>query len=73
MTRILTTSSFEVYHRDLQQEFVLRRISEIEDISKWIDMVSHSNIVTALEQFKWQGEKFQLVEKNNGGNMYQKI
>lgn len=64
-----------VWHRDFESEFVLRQIHEMEDISKWIDMVAHSNIVTAVDQFKCPDTslRFQLVEMNNGGNMYAKI
>lgn len=38
-------------------------------------MVAHSNIVTAVDQFRDHDTclNFQLVEMNNGGNMYSKI
>jgi hypothetical protein len=38
-------------------------------------MVAHSNIVTCVDQFKDLDTSlcFQLVEFNNGGNMYAKI
>jgi len=31
--------------------FILREINEKEDIEDWISLVSHSNIVTAIDQF----------------------
>ena len=48
---MITTTSFEVYHRDFEQMFILREINEKEDIEDWISLVSHSNIVTAIDQF----------------------
>lgn len=64
-----------MYHRDLNENFLLRQIHELENIEKWIDMVAHSNIVTAVDQFRDfdTSLNFQLVEMNNGGNMYAKI
>ena len=64
-----------VWHRDFEREFLLRQIHEEERIDRWIDMVCHSNIVTAVDQFRDPDTclRFQLVEKNNGGNMYSKI
>ena len=47
----------------------------MEDIQKWIDLVAHSNIVTAVDSFRDidRSVRFQLVEHNNGGNMYAKL
>lgn len=75
VTRVQSSTQFEVKHRDFEEEFILRQIHEMEDIGKWIDMVAHSNIVTAIDQFKCPDTslRFQLVEKHNGGNMYAKI
>ena len=56
--------------------FILREINEKEDIEDWISLVSHSNIVTAIDQFfddEISFKHFQIVEKNNAGNMYGKI
>lgn len=71
----MTPSSFIVWHKDFEQEFILRQIWELEDLTVWINMVAHSNIVTCVEQFKDSNTAlhFQLVETNNGGNMYSKI
>jgi hypothetical protein len=73
--RILTATSFEIYHHQFDENFLLRQIHELENIEKWIDMVAHSNIVTAVDQFRDADTciNFQLVEMNNGGNMYSKI
>ena len=47
----------------------------MEDIQKWIDLVAHSNIVTAVDSFRDidRSVRFQLVEHNHGGNMYAKL
>lgn len=64
-----------MWHKDFEQEFVMRQIHEEEDLEVWINMVAHSNIVTCVDQFKDMNTalRFQLVETNNGGNMYSKI
>jgi hypothetical protein len=46
---VLTATSFEVEHRDFGAKFLLRQIHEMEDIRGWIDLVAHSNIVTAVD------------------------
>lgn len=38
-----------MYHEDFRQEFFLKEIPEIEDVQKWIDVQTHSNIVTAFD------------------------
>ena len=72
MKRIITDVSFVIYHEDFRQEFFLKKIPEFEDISKWIDMQTHSNLVTAFDSFTdpESGFTFQMVELTNGGNMY---
>jgi hypothetical protein len=47
--RCLTPSSFIVWHKDFEQEFILRQIHEEEDLEVWINMVAHSNIVTCVD------------------------
>ena len=49
--RILTESSFIVYHEDFKQEFLLNRIDDDEDLEPWLNMHTHSNIVTAYDDF----------------------
>jgi hypothetical protein len=51
----VTDVSFIVNHEHFKQDFACRRIAETEDISKWVDLQTHSNIVTALDSFKAKG------------------
>lgn len=46
--KVLTVSSFEVEHRSFQENFILKKIHEMEDISQWINMLAHSNVVCAV-------------------------
>lgn len=50
--RCLTPTSFVVWHKDFEQEFVMRQIHELEELDVWINMVAHSNIVTCVDQFR---------------------
>ena len=61
-----------IYHEDFRQEFLLKQIPETESIEKWIDLQTHSNLVTAFDSFvePESGFKFEMTELNNGGNMY---
>lgn len=45
-------------HRSFQQSFILKKIHEMEDISHWINMLAHSNIVCAVQELKIGGDKF---------------
>ena len=53
----------------------MRQINEQEDISTWIDLEMHSNVVTAFDSFKddYSGATFSMVDNNNGGNIYSHI
>ena len=51
MTHVLNDSSFVVFHEDFRREFVIKSIPEGEDISKWIELQTHSNIITAFDSF----------------------
>ena len=48
---ILTEKWFVVDHEELKEELVIKCIPEEEDISQWIDLPSHTNIVTAYDFF----------------------
>ena len=61
-----------MYHEDFRQEFIVREVPEEEDITKWIDLQTHSNIVTAFDSFRY-GSHFSMVENNNGGNIFNYI
>ena len=64
-----------MYHEDFRQEFIIRQIPDEENISKWIDLQTHSNIVTAFDSFTEDisGANFSMVENNNGGNIFSHI
>lgn len=49
--KIVTDSSFVIYHEDFRQEFLIKQIPETESIEKWIELQTHSNLVTAFDSF----------------------
>jgi len=59
---ILTEKWFLVDHEELKEDLVIKWIPEDEDIQQWIDLPSHTNIVTAYDQFEHDKNKFQLTE-----------
>ena len=52
-----------------------RKIVQDEDISNWIDIQTHSNIVTAFDTFfeETTNSMYSMIELTNAGNMYQYI
>lgn len=44
-----------------------------ENIQKWINIQTHTNIVTAFDSFMHDGMQFQLTDDTNQGNMYDHI
>ena len=75
MREVVSETSFVVYHEDFRQDFMIRQVAANEDIGKWIDMPSHSNIVIAFDQFvdRETGLHFQMTELHNGGDVYDYI
>ena len=73
--KILTDTSFVIYHEDFRQEFLIKQIPENETLDKWIDMQTHSNIVNAFDSFIEPETKmrFSMVENTTNGNMYHHI
>ena len=69
---VISDKAYIVYHEDFRQEFIVREVPEEEDITKWIDLQTHSNIVTAFDSFRY-GSHFSMVENNNGGNIFNYI
>lgn len=71
----MTETSFVVYHEDFRQHFMIKQISETENVTRWIDMHAHSNVVTCFESFKDRetGFWFQMTELHNGGHMFDYI
>jgi serine/threonine protein kinase len=66
-------NSFVVWHEDFRQELAARKISVDEDISGWVNMQQHSNIVTAFDTFTESESRYALVELTNAGSVYQFI
>lgn len=59
---IMTEKCFLVGHEELNEDLIIKCIPEDENIQKWIDLPSHTNIVTAYDQFKHDKNEFQLTE-----------
>ena len=58
---MITTTSFEVYHRDFEQMFILREINEKEDIEGQPDnenLLHEKDIVFTMEKSASSDEKF---------------
>lgn len=49
---------------------MLKCIPPEEDLNRWLELPSHTNIVTCFDQFQHDGKMFQLTEATNGGDMY---
>ena len=72
---MICDTAYIIYHEDFRQEFVIRQIPDIEDITRWIDLQAHTNIITAFDSFRDEVSEahFSMVESNNGGNIFQYI
>ena len=70
MKKILSERAFIAYHDDFKDDFLLKRIANDEHLSKWIDLPTHTNVVTVFDTFMHDGKQFQLTEITNSGNMY---
>jgi hypothetical protein len=46
----ITSTSYEVEHSELRHTFLLQKINDGENIQQWIELPTHSNIVTAFAQ-----------------------
>ena len=68
-------NTFVVYHEDFRQDFIVKQVDNRENLGKWVDLQTHSNIVTCFDCFTEKNEtlKFALTEKTNGGTMYDYI
>lgn len=69
---MICDTAYVVYHEDFRQEFIIRQIPENEDITKWIDLQTHTNIATAFDSFteELSAANFSMVEYTNGGNIF---
>ena len=72
---VLSDTAFIVYHEEFRQEFIVRKVSDEEDITNWVNLQTHSNIITAFDSFidEMSGHQFSMVEVNNGGRIYDHI
>ena len=71
----MSDTAFIIYHEDFRQEFIVRKISDEEDLTNWINLQTHSNIVTAFDSFidEMSGCKFSMSEINNHGRIFDYI
>ena len=71
----MSDTAFIIYHEDFRQEFIVRKVSDEEDITNWINLQTHSNIVTAFDSFidEMSGCQFSMVEINNHGRIFDYI
>ena len=69
---MLHDTAFVIYHEDFRQEFIIRQIPDLEDITRWIDLQAHTNIATAFDSFREEisGSHFSMVESHNGGSIF---
>ena len=72
---VLSDTAFIVYHEEFRQEFIVRKVSDEEDIKNWVNLQTHSNIITAFDSFtdEMSGHQFSMVEVNNAGRIYDHI
>ena len=72
---VINASAFIIYHEDFRREFIIKSVPDSEDVTKWIELQTHSNIITAFDSFieTVSGAKFTMVESHNGGNIFNHI
>lgn len=51
-----------VDHEELKEDLVVKCIHENEYVQQWIDIPSHTNVVTCYDQFEHDKNQFQLTE-----------
>lgn len=49
-------------HEELKEDLVIKVIPEHEDVTQWIDLPSHTNVVTAYDEFEHDRHIWQLTE-----------
>ena len=62
MKQILGEKHFIAYHEEMKDNFLVRAVDPDENLKRWIDLPSHSNVMTALDQFTHDGMKFAVIE-----------
>ena len=77
VVRILSKTEFIVFHEDLQTFLIMKQIPNDENLTPWIDLPPHSNIVNCFHQFTHNLNdktiKLSLTEMTNAGDMYKFI
>lgn len=75
--KLVSETEFIVYHVELRTDLVLKQILFDEDLSSWIQLPAHTNIITAFDTFKHiDGDRhyhFSLCEATPHGTMYKYI
>ena len=77
MKKIVSDTEFVVYVEELRSNLAMRQIGEDEDISRWIHLPPHTNVVAAFDTIEHEVNdkkyKFSLAEVTNFGDMYRYI
>lgn len=47
--KIISETSFIVYHENYMKDFILSRIDDNENLETWLNMGTHSNIITCYD------------------------
>jgi serine/threonine protein kinase len=75
--KVISNNEFIVFVEDLRMNLVLKQIPNDEDLTRWIKIPPHTNIVSIFDTFEHKdGDKqykFSLTELSNNGDMYKYI
>ena len=52
--KILSDTEYVVYLEDLRTNLLMKQISGDEDLSRWVNLCSHTNIVSLFDVFDHQ-------------------
>lgn len=59
---MLTERAFRCTHIALQRDFFVKNIATEENVQKWIELPSHTNVVTCYDQFFHEGRRYVICE-----------
>ena len=61
---MINDRAFIIFHDDFRREFVIKAVPDSEDITRWIELQTHYNIITAFDSFieTVSGSKFVMME-----------
>lgn len=75
--KVVTDTEFIALIPEMKASMILKQIPYEEDLSRWIQLPPHSNVVGCFDTFEHtEGEKvykFSLQEQTNNGDMYKYI